>query len=153
MTISDTTTKAWTVGTEITGPTRWMSYDRIVWYEDGLFSSATGHSGPKRLNIHTDDDFAKKNGLPGAVADGMLSTNWIQNLLLTEFGTPFVYNGYLRTKYIKPTYLDVWITTHGRVTSVEETSDGVVVSLEVWTDDPEGTLLTVGEARVTVPRA
>ncbi len=152
MSTTDTISRTWTVGTEITGPTRWMSYDRIVWYEDGLFSSAMGHSGPKRLNIHTDDDFAKKNGLPAAIADGMLSTNWIQNLLLTEFGAPFVSTGFLRTKYIKPTLLEVWITTHAKVTAVDVTTEGTVVSLEVWTDDPEGTLLTVGEARVTVPQ-
>lgn len=145
-----TTEITWNVGVEYAGRSRYVSLDRILWYEDGILSSTLGKGGPPRKNHHTDEAYAKEQGLPAAIADGMLSTNWISELLLDLFGEAYVSNGYLRTKFIKPTFLGVRIVPHLKVTAVEDTENGRVISMEVWTDDPDGILLTVGEAKITV---
>ena len=140
----------WQVGDHVSGRTRQATLDRIIWYEDGLTSAVLGRGGPPRKNSHTDLEHAKKQGLSGLLADGMLATNWISEILVAEFGMPYLENGALRTKYIKPTYVGMWVTPHFKVTAIEDSDAGKVITMEVWTDNTEGTLLTVGEARITI---
>ena len=75
--------------------------------------------------IHDDDAYAKKNGLPGIIADGMISTNWILGLLVDVFGPEAAGRGRLRTKYIAPVYEDQVIIACGRVRSARRDDAGV----------------------------
>lgn len=142
-------TRDWTVGSTIVGTTRQMTRDRVIWYEDGLTSAVLGHGGTVRVNAHTDLDFAKANGLDGLLGDGMLSTNWLSSLLFATFGDSYLASGYLRTKFIKPTYVGTWVTPGLELTAIDRGEDGVdTLTFDAWTKDSEGVLLTVGEAKV-----
>ncbi len=139
------------VGSDLSGPTRVMTKQRMVWYGDGLESAVAGKFTKIGINIHTNDDFARSQGLPGVIADGMHSTNWISNMLIAQFGMDYIGHGELRTKFIKPVYENVLITPRARVQSVERLESGAVVySLEVWCEDQDGVKLTVGDAKVEV---
>ncbi len=79
--------------------------------------------------IHDDDDYARKQGLPGIIADGMISTNWIMGLLMDTFGEEFVYKGKLRTKYIAPIYEDQVVISCARVTAIGKAGDAASTRL------------------------
>jgi acyl dehydratase len=99
--------------------------------------------------IHDDDEFARSQGLPGIIADGMLSTNWLLSLLMDAFGEDALAPGSLRTRYIAPAFEDVVITAAARVVAADPEADGRVrYALELWCEDAVGKKLTVGDATV-----
>jgi hypothetical protein len=143
------------VGSEIEGPVRVMTIERIEWYDSAMLSAAAGELRKVGSNIHTDEEYAESQGLPAIIADGMISTNWLSTMMVEHFGMGYVESGELRTKFIKPIYLGQTVFVRGRVASVETQKSGdVVYALEVWCEDDEGVKLTVGDAKVKVtPRS
>lgn len=141
------------VGAGVDGPSRLMSRERMRWYCDALETTAlgTGEFVIAEPTIHSDDDFALNNGLPGIIADGMISTNWISSMLVAAFGNRYIARGELHTKFIRPIYEDEMIETKGVVRSVENESDaGEVYVLDVWCQTASGEKCTVGVARIPV---
>jgi 3-hydroxybutyryl-CoA dehydratase len=142
------------VGTELRAAPRLMTRERMRWYVDAQATVAADdgrihRGGP---TIHDDDDYAKSQGLPGIIADGMVSTNWLFALLVETFGRAFAERGRLRTKYIAPVYEDDSITSCARVTSIDTTPSGdTVYGLELWCETAPGTKVTVGDATVYLP--
>jgi 3-hydroxybutyryl-CoA dehydratase len=137
------------IGSELRTAPRQMTRERMRWYVDvqPTVAADCGRIVQGEVTIHDDDDFAKAQGLPGIIADGMISTNWILGLLLDHFGRGFARRGKLRTKYILPIYEDERITSIARVTKVEPTPDGgVAYHLEVWCENDKGAKVTVGDA-------
>lgn len=144
-------TKSLTVGDEIAGPRKVATAQRIHWYGSGFMTANAGERREVITNIHTDDEFAQNQGLPAAIADGMMSANWISSMLIERFGADYISRGHLRTKFIKPVYVDEGITAHGRVVSVTPQPDGSNrFELEVWAADDDGVKRTVGDFTVTV---
>lgn len=138
-------------GAEFTGPTRTMTMERTGWYSMGMLAGGTGERQPVQHNIHTDPEYARQQGLPTAIADGMHSTNWISALLAQHFGVHYIARGSLRTKYVKPVLAGAVITPRAVISSREDLGDeGVLFRLEVWCEDEHGIKLTVGEAAVPV---
>ena len=143
--------KALAVGTQIRGPVRVMTSERIEWYDSAMLSAARGELAQVTVNIHTDEAYAKAEGLPAAIADGMISTNWCSEMMIEHFGIDYVERGELRTRFIKPTFLGVTVSVRGVVTSaVAQKSGSVVYTLDVWCEDENGLKLTVGDAKVEV---
>jgi 3-hydroxybutyryl-CoA dehydratase len=140
-------------GTELRAHPRRMTRERMRWYVDLLptVEADDGRVHQDVPTIHDNDEFARSQGLPGIIADGMLSTNWLLSLLMDAFGEDALAPGSLRTRYIAPVFEDVVITAVARVTAVEEGGDGTLrYALELWCEDAEGTKLTVGDASVHV---
>jgi 3-hydroxybutyryl-CoA dehydratase len=141
------------VGSEIKGPVRVMTAERIEWYDSAMLSAAKGELAKVTVNIHTDDDYARSQGLPAIIADGMISTNWCSEMLTEHFGMDYIARGELRTKFIKPTLLGVTLSVRGKVRAVDALPDGALLyKLDVWCEDENGVMLTVGDAKVSVAR-
>ncbi|MGH6904960.1 MAG: MaoC family dehydratase [Geminicoccaceae bacterium] len=139
------------VGTELSGPVRVVTAERIEWYDSAMLSAAKGALAQVGDNIHTDDAFARNQGLPGTIADGMLSTNWCSSMLIAHFGMDYVERGELRTKFIKPIFIGATVSVKGRILSAEKTHDGATeYRLEVWCETEDGTKVVDGDARVVV---
>jgi 3-hydroxybutyryl-CoA dehydratase len=136
------------IGSEWRAAPREMTRERMRWYVDAQPTVAhdDGRIHTQEPTIHDDDDYAKSQGLPGIIADGMISTNWIMGLLLDTFGTSFLQKGKLRTKYIAPIYEDQVVISCARVTAIEKTGDATAYRMEVWCEDDTAKKLTVGEA-------
>jgi len=139
------------VGSELAGSVRVMTAERIQWYDSAMLSAAKGELARVGTNIHTDDEYAKSQGLRAVIADGMISTNWLSSMMLTHFGMNYLERGELRTKFIKPIFLGAVVSPRGRVQAVERRENGALsYTLEVWCEDEKGEKLTVGDARVEV---
>lgn len=143
-------------GTEFRLKPRPMTRERMRWYVDAQPTVAAddGRIHTQEPTIHDHDEYARSQGLPGIIADGMVSTNWIMGLLIDLFGPDVARRGRLRTKYIAPIYENQLVITCARVTSVTEDQSGArTVNLEVWCEDDTQKKLTVGEATVVRPAA
>lgn len=139
------------IGTEIRARPRRMSRERMRWYVDAqpTIAADDGRIHTQPPTIHDHDEYARKQGLPGIIADGMISTNWIQGLLIDVYGPGVARRSRLRTKYIAPVYEDDLITACLKVTGERRDDDGRrVVDLEVWCEDGDRKPVTVGEATV-----
>ena len=141
-----------TKGQELRSTPRSMSRERMRWYVDGLFT-AKANDGKVHTeeNIHTDDQYARSQGLPGIIADGMISTNWILSLLVDVFGPDAASKGRLKTKYIAPIYEDHVVIACAKIATVTNDGGRAVYDLAVWCEDDNGKKVTVGDARVYAP--
>jgi len=140
------------IGAEIAGPVRLMTAERIEWYDSAMLSAGKGELSQVGVNIHTDDEYAKAQGLPAIIADGMIMTNWCSSMMIQHFGMDYLEHGELRTKFIKPVYLGQTVHVRGRVLSADR-SDGLVsYALDVWCEDESGIKVTDGDAKVEVRR-
>jgi hypothetical protein len=138
------------VGDELDSFTKYVSPERIEWYDSGMLSAASGFLAQVGVNIHTDEAYAKEHGLPSANADGMISTNWCQTMLMNQFGMDFVHSGELFNKYIKPVPINSLVVVKGKVTAIAPHAKGKHVSLDIWCENDEGTKMTDGRASVVV---
>jgi acyl dehydratase len=139
------------IGAELRSAPRPMTRERMRRYVDAQPTVAIddGRIHTQPPTIHDDDAYAKKQGLPGIVADGMISTNWIQGLLFDVFGRALARKGRLRTKYIAPIYEDQIVICIAKVTAKAWTGAGeVAYQFDVWCEDDSGKKLTIGEALV-----
>lgn len=136
-------------GTQFRLAPRLMTRERMRWYVDiqETVQQDTGRIVTQPPTIHDDDAYARKQGLPGIIADGMISTNWILGLLVDVFGIDAASKGRLKTKYIAPIYEDQVVITCAKVTSAVGNAGGeTVYGLDVWCEDDTGKKLTVGDA-------
>lgn len=140
--------KHFEIGTEFASSDRAMTRERMRWYVDAQATAVKSDGKPHfgGPTIHDDDDYALKQGLPGIIADGMVSTNWIMALLIETFGKDFVRAGRLRTKYIAPVYEDMVLRSRAVITDIREADGQTVYTLDVWCETPSGDKVTVGEA-------
>lgn len=140
------------VGSDLLGPVRVITPERIEWYDSAMLSAATGELRQVGSNIHTDEEYARSQGFPGVNADGMIMTNWCSSMLLDYFGIDYIERGELRTKFIKPVYLGTVLHVRGRVRSIDKTEQGTTYTLDVWCEDQKGAKLVDGDAKVEVRR-
>lgn len=134
------------VGDELSSPPLIMTRERMRWYCDALetAASSTGEFVVAEPTIHTDAEYARAQGLPGIIADGMLSANYLSGLLYEHFGMNYLRGGELITKFIRPVYEDDVLQAHAVVTA----ADAAGVHLDLWVQTPNGQKVTVGAATV-----
>lgn len=137
-------------GTEFRLPPRAMTRERMRCYVDiqDTVAHDDGHIHTQPSTIH-DDDYARKQGLPGVIADRTVGTNWILGLLIDIFGVDAASRSRLRTRCVAPVYEDQVLIACARVASVLGTPvDETIYLLDVWCEDATGRKVTVGEATV-----
>lgn len=142
--------RKYAVGDTIDGPVRMITPERIEWYDSAMLSAASGQLAQVGSNIHTDEDYARHEGFPGVIADGMIMANWCSEMMVHHFGMNYLERGELRTKFIKPVLLDVTLHVKGRVMAAEPSDGGMLYSLAIWCEDEHGMKLTDGDAKVEV---
>jgi 3-hydroxybutyryl-CoA dehydratase len=138
------------VGSELGGPVRVVTPERIEWYDSAMLSAAKGELAQVGSNIHTDEEYARAEGFPGVNADGMILTNWCSSMLVEHFGLDYLERGELRTKFIKPVYLRTVVHVRGRVLSVTPTAGGSRYTLDVWCEDDNGVKVVDGHAEIEI---
>ena len=95
--------------------------------------------------IHYDQDFARRVGLPGVILHGLLKAAFLSQLVSDWLGE----RGTLKTFEVSYRGIDQPAQPYrcrGRITNV----DGDQVELEVWGEDSDGNRTTVGTATAEV---
>ncbi|OON41873.1 hypothetical protein BTJ39_01570 [Izhakiella australiensis] len=93
-------------------------------------------------NIHTDIEVALKAGFRDTLAQGMMETCWIAEMLARFIGPGWHTSGWIKMAYIRPVYRGDEITCRALVEDVEDN----VVKFHVWAENQHGERTAVGWA-------
>ena len=102
--------------------------------------------GQDLKNIHTDDEAARKAGLPAAVAQGRYPIAFISEEMLKLFGEKWFRGGKLSVDIKKPIFGGDIVTVGGVVTEKMAEGDATRLVLEVWLENQKGDKVTAGKA-------
>ncbi len=138
------------VGFEFPPVMKTMTLERMCVFSDMEDSTCAGHFQFAPRNIHKDVEFAKKQGFPRRVGDGLIQTGWVERAMGDLFGEGYYRGGKLATKYIKPVFEDDKVTII--LTLKEKAPEGSQVrfNLDVNVFNEKGELVTVGTASALV---
>lgn len=117
-----------------------MGWDQIKTYNRYV----TG--GKDAKNIHTDDETARKAGLPRAIATGRHPVSFIAEHLTDLFGTGFIAGGEIDVAFVKPIFPGDRLNVTAKVKEKVPEGDKTRMVLEVALVNQENVAVTVGTA-------
>ena len=103
-------------------------------------------SGVRPNSIHTDPEWARRKGFRAPLAQAMMSTAYVSQLMMQLVGQGFVKGGKMSVSFIKPVIVGDTLTVRGRVKSREPEGGNVRVTVEVWCENQDGVKTMVGTA-------
>ena len=103
-------------------------------------------SGVRPNSIHTDPDWARKKGFRAPLAQAMMSTAYVSQLMVDFLGEGFVKGGKMSVAFIKPVIVGDTLTLHGVVKSRQPDAGRTRVTVEVWCENQDGVHTMVGTA-------
>lgn len=109
-----------------------------------LYAGASGDHNP----IHLDDEEARKGGLPGVIAHGMLSMAFLGDLL-AQFAPPDRIRQF-EARFVAMAYPGDTITCRGEVTEESQETGERIASLKLSAVNQKGHAVVEGTARVVV---
>ena len=104
------------------------------------------YSGVRPNSIHTDDEWARKKGFRAPLAQAMMSTAYVSQLMMKYLGEGFVKGGKMSVAFVKPVVVGDTLTVHGVVKSREQEGSKTRVTVEVWCQNQDGVQTMVGTA-------
>lgn len=104
------------------------------------------YSGVRPRSIHTDEDWARQKGFRTTLAQGMMSTAYVSEMMTRFLGEGFVKGGTMSMAFIKPVYAGDRLTVHGVVRELRPEDGGRRVVVEVWCQNQRGEKTAVGTA-------
>jgi acyl dehydratase len=97
-------------------------------------------------SIHTDLSWARQKGFRAPLAQAMMSTAYVSEMMTRLPGTGFVKGGAMSMVFIKPVYAGDRLTVHGVVKEKRREGDATRVVVEVWCENQHGEKTAVGTA-------
>ena len=104
------------------------------------------YSGVRPKSIHTDPEWAKKKGFAAPLAQGMMSTAYVSEMMVNLLGEGFVKGGKMSVKFIKPVLAGDTLTMHGSVREKQPDNGRTRVIVEFYCENQDGLRTMVGEA-------
>jgi acyl dehydratase len=96
---------------------------------------------------HMDDEEGRKSGMPGAFGMGNLQSSYMHNLVRDWMGESGTLKNFT-IQWANVNLKNTIVTARGKIAAVEDTPEGKVVTLELWTEDNNDRRLANGTARV-----
>lgn len=128
------------IGYEIEPITYEITQEKINIYSRYVFH------GRDSKNIHTDDEVARKAGLPRALAQGRYPIGYISERMMDFFGQGWVQGGKLEVSLVKGIFPGDTITVKGVITEKIAEGDKTRLVLDVWLENQHGEPATAGVA-------
>lgn len=133
----------------VLGPiARSVSLEQSVIFSGYPFGWAREKAEPLRQGLHTNPEIARNAGYPAPVAQGLMSASHMTSLLLDHFGERVFQGARLSLSFVSPVIAGTTLTTHGVVGTPVSDASREWTSLELASRNSEGSLTTVGYARV-----
>jgi acyl dehydratase len=104
------------------------------------------YSGVRPKSIHTDAEWAKKKGFAAPLAQGLMSTAYVSQMMVDFLGEGFVRGGKINASFIKPVLAGDTLTMHGAVKGKEAEGARTRVTVEFWCVSQRGEKTMVGTA-------
>jgi acyl dehydratase len=102
------------------------------------------YSGVRPRSIHTDEEWARQKGFRTTLAQGMMSTAYVSEMMTRFLGAGFVKGGTMSMTFVKPVYAGDRLTVRGVVKELRPESGGTRVVVEVWCQNQRGEKTAVG---------
>src|SRR5258706_4885128 len=103
-------------------------------------------SGVKRRSIQSDEAWARQKGFRTTLAQGMMSTAYVSEMMTRLLGAGFVKGGTMSVAFIKPVYAGDRLTVRGVVKEMRPESGGTRVVVDVWCENQHGEKTAAGSA-------
>jgi acyl dehydratase len=97
-------------------------------------------------SIHTDEAWARSKGFKAPLAQGMMSTAYVSEMMTAFLGAGFVKGGTISMAFIKPVYAGDRLTVHGVVKEKRAEGAATRVVVDVWCENQDGEKTAVGTA-------
>ena len=112
------------------------------------YASASGDFNP----IHLDEDAARRVGLDGVIAHGMLSMAFLGQFIKQQIATiPGAQLARLHVRFASMVRLGDTLTCQGIIQERSSAADGrELVSVECWVQNQHGEKVTLGDAVVSL---
>jgi 3-hydroxybutyryl-CoA dehydratase len=104
------------------------------------------YSGVRPNSIHTDGEWARKKGFRTTLAQALMSTAYVSQMMVKWLGAGFVEGGKVSASFIQPVYEGDTLTARAVVKSVEEVAGRAHVTVECWCENQDGVKTMVGSA-------
>ena len=104
------------------------------------------YSGVRPKSIHTDVEWAKQKGFPAPLAQALMSTAYVSQMMVRWLGTGFVKGGKISASFIKPVIVGETLTARAVVKSLEDIGGRSHVTVECWCENQAGVKTLVGSA-------
>jgi len=104
------------------------------------------YSGVRPRSIHTDPEWARAKGFPAPLAQGMMSTGYVSQMMVDLLGEGFIKGGKMAVKFIKPVIVGDTLSVHGVVKNKIAEGTYIRVVVEFWCQNQQGVKTMIGEA-------
>ena len=104
------------------------------------------YSGVRPRSIHTDEGWAREKGFHAPLAQGMMSTAYVSEMMTQFLGAGFVKGGTMSIAFIKPVYAGDRLTVHGVVKDKRREDGTTRIVVEVWCENQHGEKTAIGTA-------
>lgn len=99
---------------------------------------------------HWDPVYAAETGLAAPLQTGEMSSAYLAEMCVNNFGRNFFTGARIVCKYINATLANEEITTYGVVRDKTPKGDGYRFNVEIWAENADGQKKTVGFVEVDV---
>jgi acyl dehydratase len=104
------------------------------------------YSGVKPRSIHSDEAWARQKGFRACLAQGMMSTAYVSQMMVSLLGPSFASGGTMSMAFIKPVYAGDRLSVHGIIKDKQPDNGATRVVVEVWVENQHGEKTAVGHA-------
>jgi len=109
------------------------------------------YSGVRPRSIHSDDAWARQKGFRACLAQGMMSTAYVSQMMVKLLGPDYARGGTMSMAFIKPVYAGDRLTVHGVIKDKQPENGATRVVVEVWVENQNGEKTAVGHATGLLP--
>ena len=129
---------------ELTAILRTLTQEKMTAYSEDSANAVRG------MSIHVQPEAAKKAGFETTVAQGLMSADYISEMMTSLLGKEWFENAKLSLAFLRPVLSGETLSTNGRL--AESALDGAVVRrvYEVWCENGRGETVTAGTATALV---
>ncbi|MFI6347843.1 hypothetical protein [Streptomyces sp. NPDC050560] len=104
-------------------------------------------------NIHTDLAGARRSGMDRTIAQAMQQVGYVSQMLGEFHGAPWLADGHLALKFVRPFYVGDAVTAGGAVLGPVDHEGRRHLETEVWVENESGQKTAVGWAHAPVEEA
>ena len=124
---------------------RTLTAEKLVAYSEDSANALRGTS------IHTDAEVAKAKGFGAPVAQGLMSADYISELMLAVFGQGWLLGGRLALAFVRPVLAGDTLTANGRRSERLDEGSFSRETYEVWCENQRGEAVMLGTASGLLP--
>ena len=125
---------------ELTPVVRTLTQERMTAYSEDSANAL------RALSIHVQPEAAKKAGFDTTVAQGLMSADYISEMMTALLGKDWFENANLSLAFVRPALCGETLTANGRL--AEAIEDGAVIRrlYDVWCENASGQAVAAGTA-------